>query len=30
MEMFIVCIASIAAGYVLRLAQELQKQEIEE
>lgn len=30
MDMFIICIASLAAGYVLRMAQELQKQEIEQ
>lgn len=27
MDMFIICISCIGAGYVLRLAQELQKQE---
>ena len=27
MDMFLICIASVAAGYVMRLAQEIFKQE---
>ena len=30
MDMFIVCISCIAAGYILRIAQEVGKQEGEE
>ena len=30
MDMFIVCMACMAGGYILRLSQELQKEEVKE